>query len=477
MIVKIAFRNLYGNPSRNLMVGLLICFCSFLIFAGTSFLKTASSFLSENYKEHITGDIIIQPETGNGLKGLDRSMADPLIEDYPALDSLLSQTEGVSRYMGQLSGMVTLSFGEKGNAYAIARGVLPEDYQAVFPHNWHLESGTFPDSGGPGFLIARAVAESIEQELGITLQPGDRMTLSYAGKQGVKIRTLPLTGILSYRTPSLEKQGICLVDSTTLLTLMGYGRAMQEAAVLNDQETADLLEGDFFSSALMTSDPAGFSEKKTPGLEQLLNPAGGPSEEWRIQRDQWHYALVKLEDPRQTSAAIARLNQSFLERGWNLTASDWEVAAGSMAQFSRTFQVLFNIVMFLLTVITIFVITNTLVVSVIGRTGEIGTMRAIGSHKSFIRKLFLLETMILAAVSGGLGILLGMGAVGLASRIGIGLRNDLLILMMGASRLHPRLQGISFSLTAVYTLLVGFLSSLYPVQMALRVSPLTAIQE
>ena len=36
---------------------------------------------------------------------------------------------------------------------------------------------------------------------------------------------------------------------------------------------------------------------------------------------------------------------------------------------------------------------NTLIISIVERTGEIGTMRALGGEKSFIRGLFLAETL------------------------------------------------------------------------------------
>jgi len=475
MILKIALRNLYAAPSRSLMVGLLIFFCSFLIFTGTSFLKTVSSHLSENYREHITGDIIIQPKGEDSNKGLDRSMEDPLIGNYPALDNVLSKMNGIAHYLGQVSGMVTLSFDEKGKAYVFARGIQPAAYQSSFPHSLNLTIGRFIDSTTPGFLLSKTVAENIKQELGITLKPGDILKLSYAGRQGVKIRTLPLAGIITYATSSLEKQGICLMDSTTLLTLMGYERAMQDAAIVSNQEYKDLMEGDFFSSDLVAAASDGEEEGET--LEQLFQSKNMPSKKWEEQRDQWHYVLVKLKNPKQTNEIIEQLNSLFAERGWDLSASNWEIAAGSMAQFSRTFQIIFNIIMFLLTIVTIIVITNTLVVAVIGRTREIGTMRALGSYKSFIRKLFLSETMILAIISGTAGILLGMGTVGVVSKIGVEMKNDLLMLMMGDYRIYPQLQGISFSLTTAYMLLIGFLSSLYPVQMALKVSPLTAIQD
>ena len=66
--------------------------------------------------------------------------------------------------------------------------------------------------------------------------------------------------------------------------------------------------------------------------------------------------------------------------------------------------------------VAVIIMMNTLVISVIERTGEIGTMRALGARKGFVWKMFLVETLTIAVVFGLIGTGLALGALGRPQR-------------------------------------------------------------
>ena len=113
----------------------------------------------------------------------------------------------------------------------------------------------------------------------------------------------------------------------------------------------------------------------------------------------WHYVLAKAKNPMQTNAIIAELNQKFTEEGLDVFAMDWRKAAYSYSQSVEGIGLVFNILIGILAIVVFIIIMNTMVVSVIERTGEIGTMRAIGAEKKFVRRLFFSETIILTSIS------------------------------------------------------------------------------
>jgi len=138
-------------------------------------------------------------------------------------------------------------------------------------------------------------------------------------------------------------------------------------------------------------------------------------------------------------------------------------------------QIIFNIVIIILAIVAVIIIINTLVISVMERTPEIGTMRALGAQKPFIRRLFVAETMILALVFGLLGVVIGsIGVLGI-NALGFKIDNDFLQILFGAATLKPNLSWNQVGLAIGYTVFIGLVSWVYPVSIALKVSPLKAI--
>jgi ABC-type antimicrobial peptide transport system permease subunit len=115
------------------------------------------------------------------------------------------------------------------------------------------------------------------------------------------------------------------------------------------------------------------------------------------------------------------------------------------------------------------------VMSVFERTAEIGTMRAIGAPKRFVRMLFIVETCALTLVSGAAGVLLGLGIVSFLDSVPLHFENQILVLLFGGGTLHPLVSGGNIALSAGASLLLGLIAWAYPVRLALRIQPVRAI--
>ncbi|WP_433731315.1 ABC transporter permease [Actinoplanes sp. CA-051413] len=106
-------------------------------------------------------------------------------------------------------------------------------------------------------------------------------------------------------------------------------------------------------------------------------------------------------------------------------------------------------------------IANIMVISVLERRGEIGLRRALGARRRHVAAQFLLESTLLAAIGGVLGIALGVLATAVAARLG------------GDPVAIPP-AGLAAGLGAA--LLVGALAGLYPAARAARLSPAEALR-
>jgi putative ABC transport system permease protein len=106
-------------------------------------------------------------------------------------------------------------------------------------------------------------------------------------------------------------------------------------------------------------------------------------------------------------------------------------------------------------------IMNIMLISVGERTAEIGLCMAIGARQCDIRTQFLLETLILSLIGGGMGLLLGLlGGFGLTNSFGFPFILSLL----------PIVAAIGISA------LVGIAFGLYPAMRASRLDPIVALR-
>jgi putative ABC transport system permease protein len=106
-------------------------------------------------------------------------------------------------------------------------------------------------------------------------------------------------------------------------------------------------------------------------------------------------------------------------------------------------------------------IANVMVISVLERRAEIGLRRALGATRRHVAVQFLLEALILAAVGGIGGVLLGVGVTAAYARI------------RGWGLLIP---GLAVWGGLAAALLIGTIAGLYPAMRAARLSPTEALR-
>jgi len=160
----------------------------------------------------------------------------------------------------------------------------------------------------------------------------------------------------------------------------------------------------------------------------------------------------------------------------NWRVGDWTQAAGFIGNLVGGIKLILNGLVVLVAFVATLIIMNTLVISVTERLQEIGTMRAIGAQKAFVRKMILTETLILALASALVGVLLGTVALWLISINGLPAANDIIKILFGGDALYPSVS-VSAVLQAVSMMTLGaVLACLYPLGIALKVSPLKAMQ-
>lgn len=247
-----------------------------------------------------------------------------------------------------------------------------------------------------------------------------------------------------------------------------------DAASDEDFFNLDTLAGDGEAGADQADDATRAPAGDTSGASSA--DAASPIDDPRFASETWHYILARVESERLIGATIADLNAFFADNGIDAQAGNWEVAAGPFATTADVIRTVFNVAIIVIGIVAIIIMMNTLVISVMERTSEIGTMRALGAQKSFVRRMFTYEILVITTVFGAIGIALALAIIGILHLIGIPATNTFLTVLFAGPELKPVASMVSIVGGLLIVCAIGLVAHIYPVSVALRIQPIRAIQ-
>lgn len=187
-------------------------------------------------------------------------------------------------------------------------------------------------------------------------------------------------------------------------------------------------------------------------------------------------AAVILKDESKIPQTIAAINAAGKQAGLPLKAITWQEASGFIGQMVVAFQAILLVLVLIIFLVALVIISNALVMATLQRVQEIGTLRAVGAQRRFILAMLVLEGLVVAAVFGGAGVVLGALVVKVVGKIGIPAPNDVSYFFFSGPRLHLTLGTGNLIAALLIVFVVSGLSSLYPAWLAMRVNPRTAMQ-
>jgi putative ABC transport system permease protein len=113
--------------------------------------------------------------------------------------------------------------------------------------------------------------------------------------------------------------------------------------------------------------------------------------------------IVQLRHTADLALARDRLRALFAERHLDLEVRDFAELQPFYKQAVGMFGAIFLFIALIMSVIVLFTVVNTMGMSVMERTTEIGSARAMGVRRSGIRRLFVVEGAILGAIGATAG--------------------------------------------------------------------------
>jgi ABC-type lipoprotein release transport system permease subunit len=186
---------------------------------------------------------------------------------------------------------------------------------------------------------------------------------------------------------------------------------------------------------------------------------------------------VFLKDKKLINTILPALQQKLKQAGLKVKVVDWREASGFVGQFVEVIRYVLSISIGIILIVAMIIINNTLIVSVYGRTREIGTLRAIGMQKGSVILLFLLETSVVAIVGLIPGALLGVVVLYWLNIQGIPAIHDVIVFLFSGPVLRPTLNFSALLLGPLIILVLAILSTLLVARRASAISPALAMQE
>jgi ABC-type lipoprotein release transport system permease subunit len=175
---------------------------------------------------------------------------------------------------------------------------------------------------------------------------------------------------------------------------------------------------------------------------------------------QVQFYLVSLRDPGQAETAKAELAAAFPDIDFSLTSE----LAESTSDF-RVVQEMADQISLLAVFIGAVGMLNTMLMSVLERTREIGVLRSLGWRRRQVLGMILEESLVLGVVGGMCGIPLGLGLGSLIGAAGI-----------WGGAIEPLYAPSLFVRAVVVATVAGAIGGLYPAWRATRLRPVEALR-
>jgi ABC-type lipoprotein release transport system permease subunit len=459
------------------MIGLFILFFANSIFLGTN------DGMERTFVGSFTGDAVISSENNSSVSLFGNEL--PIVSNLETIHPLYSHQQIKEKLenvleiesMTSIVSVQSLMTIDNVNNPVALFGIDPETYFTVCTDIKRL-NGDLSQLGESGVFLNAVLADQMETKIQRPLIIGEEIKFTVSTGSSFRIRTAPFLGIQEYSGATEALDLVVLADLTIVRSLADYTLGFtfgKDSPDLSGKSNDDFNFDDLFSENLdVTENEA--EEFSFENFEHDLADKKDRDSLLLTDNGAWSFILIKAFDD-QRSVMLKKVNRILKGSQQGAVLLTWKQAAGSTALILFAIQSLFYLGLGFLGVGAVLVIMNALVFSVLERAGEIGTMRSLGASPGFIRSIFMIESLIITLGGAILGIILGIISIYLVQVSDMKLSNPLLISLFGGSELNPLITVKSIFVHLALAICIGSLAWIYPVSLAMKVQPITAMSK
>ena len=473
MITEIAWKNVWRNKSRSLIV---IAAVTVGVFAGVFTIAVMNSSVVQRIDAAVNEELAHIQVNNKEF----RSSADinNIIPDYQAVVSAMEAIPGMKETTGRIIVRGIASTSARSAGVEIT-GINVQKEREIFKLSEKLIPGTGTYFESETKFNRAFIGEKLAKELNII-----RYNLTTEALSGLRAKGVPeiiiskLEPIREQRFTSDKKFLKALEDLLTDSEYRKYSLPLIESAwsyregsrlILTFLDINNIQTGAAFRvSGIFRTNNDMFESTSVFVPESELRQLTG------MQENTYHRVIGMLEDNSLTEEASKKIREALPD----YEVLNWKEIQPDLAMMADMMQQIYALFMVIILAALAFGIVNTMLMSVLERTKEIGMLAAIGMNRRRIFLMIMLESVFLSIVGGISGMALGGAVIAATARKGINLvqYTEGLEAMGYSAHLFPTIDTQFFIITTILIVLTGIISSIYPARKALKLNPVEAIR-
>jgi putative ABC transport system permease protein len=434
--ISIAFKNIFRDRRRTITLGVnyfFVAFLLFLVFAVTEGIKrniTENLIASNAGHVTISGESIVKGKTYQGISG------------YPRIVEVIRQTAPGTRMLVRYALSSAVYY--KGLSKRLSFTGIAVANDRALQNQISIASGSWDDFAKQpnAVVIPRSIAEYF------SLKNGDELLMAARSRRGafntatMQVRAMYTTGNYFLREQVIAHfdflRTLDLADSATASRIFLFFDNPRRSGEIRDRLMAALSAG-------------GFVAVKPKNNNDALNAISAASPRYKVEDSSLSQVRLTLATADEVTGVVSQAVGAI--NGLGL------LVAGIML-FIISFSIFINMRM-----------------AITERMKEIGTLRAIGAHKSELVGLFLVEYVLLSALFVSFGIIAGLVTVAVFGNLVALPSEGVLGLLVSNGRLVLKPTVGATALIALLLPVFTAICSYFPARRGGRMSAVQALSE
>jgi putative ABC transport system permease protein len=193
-----------------------------------------------------------------------------------------------------------------------------------------------------------------------------------------------------------------------------------------------------------------------------------------IDEKAFHQVVIRIDDSEKTQLITDQIRTEFPD----LDVKNWKELQPDLAMMTDYVHQIYGFFMAIILAALAFGIINTMLMTVLERTKELGMLTAIGMNKRKVFSMIMLESVFLSLTGGAAGMIIGWITVLLTAKNGINFSQyaEGMEAIGYSSHVFPEISAGFFVLVIILIIITGVASAIYPALRALKLDPAEAIR-
>lgn len=472
MIKSISWKNIWRNKNRSLVVIIAV---TLGIISGVLLIGIMSGWVEQRMHDAVYNEVShVQIHSKEYLKNEEISLT---VNDTAEISGVIKTLPGLTGWVKRTR-MIAMANTSWGNTGVSIYGIDPEKEKQV-TEIWKRVvpgAGEYLDESKPGnILISDKTAEVLKLKQYIITEDVIRM-LKSEKVPDIILSKLDTLKEVRFRSPKdfrealkgelkkneLDNYGKLIVDKA-----LDY-RIRNKVQITISDEAGTPVQGTFRVCGIYKTTNTSFDQASVfVNAEELAKLYNGKS----VLTHEMAILLNDIESADMVKEKLAGISSDNEVSTWKELAPD----AALMNDYMVMYYIIFvGIIMLALA----FGIINTMMMTILERTRELGMLMAIGMNRKKVFSMIMLETIFLTMVGAVAGMLIGLGLIELLGKTGIHFSSwgEGFEEWGFAAVVYPVITPDFFLLITFMVIVTAIISSIWPARKALKLNPIETLR-